>query len=91
METSDIPKNGNSNPRTPAQLKALAIARVKAQEARSKNSELKKKEKATIKLAEKALKIAEVDRKYQELVPPVTPAPSPETSPEHQVPEVWHP
>ena len=79
---SDTPETAmRKTERTPAQLEALARARVRANEVRAQNAETRRREKA-IRLAEKALKVTEVDKRYQEIQqstkPQIETAPEPE-------------
>ena len=65
----EIPKPKTE--RSLAQMEALNRARVKAQEVRRQNADLKLKEKAIAK-AEKDQKASEINRRYQALDPGVT-------------------
>tara|TARA_Y100000385_G_C13008241_1_gene600463 strand:- start:478 stop:945 length:468 start_codon:yes stop_codon:yes gene_type:complete len=85
MQSPEIPKPKTE--RSLAQMEALNRARVKAQEVRRANADLKLKEKVIAK-AEKEQKASEINRKYQEVAKataaPEEPAPTP---PEVQVGE----
>lgn len=68
MQSPEIPKPKPE--RSLAQMEALNRARVKAQEVRRQNADLKLKEKAIAK-AEKDQKASEINRRYQALDPGV--------------------
>ena len=73
-------------PRSALQIEALNRARVKAQEVRRQNAEIKAKEKAIAK-SERDQKVSEINRRFEE-TQKKTETPPPETPPEIQpVPE----